>query len=519
MILGRAAVALCPLDCALKRFVEQLASHHHHHDFTQHWHKHRHHVQAKQADLHQMRELGLTSAGIDLGGRYRMAAGIRQHLGGVLCIEVFPQIFVGSPDAVPLAGDCRRRNVRISCRLQLRCRWRWQFADVGERETGAQRLSDSAPWRAPEITGGIRCLLGELAEIVGALLVRNELAEEALVFGRLGARGLRGGACGEQTLELVLHLRAAVAFEGMFGIMRDIENHLIAVVVLLADRERHATGHSFFHQAHVEEPDLPVADPRMHFAVDDLQDHPVVRRLDVLFQQRLLGGGSHRGFLTGDELFAQGRLCDSIGRVEKTLQVSLILLADIKIAAQRQKLADRQIDRHRLVGARRTARQHETGSFMVGPGLAFVRFKVVQSRIEHREFEQFERSQLNAEDPHFQRPPEAQQGLVDIHLHLILIVQCLDQQWPGKGFDVLKRGHGPVQTILRNDAGLEAVIQCLALAGRCVPVPGWQDGVAVLECLASLRRRIGQPVRNGFFEKVAVQAVSGRRFYRDGHCR
>lgn len=196
-----------------------------------------------------------------------------------------------------------------------------------------------------------------------------------------------------------------------------------------------------------------MADRRIQLIVDDRHNHGVVRRLDILFQEGQLGSRAHRGFLTGDELLTERRCRHRIRRMEEAAQVRLVLLADVEVTAQAQKLADRHVDGHRMEGVRRSAHHNETGGFMVGPGSAFVGLEVVQGGVQHREFQNLERRQLNGQNTYLQWTPQAQQGVVDIHLHLILLAQRLEQQRPGEGLDVLKRGQGFIQPVLRDETG------------------------------------------------------------------
>ncbi|MNN03006.1 hypothetical protein D3C81_1156810 [compost metagenome] len=190
--------------------------------------------------------------------------------------------------------------------------------------------------------------MSELAEIIRTLVIRQKLAQKTLVRGRFRAWRLCGIAGGEQALELIAHLLDGIALERVLRIVRDVQDQLVAVAVLLANDKHHAASQPFFHHAQVTEPDLFLAHPRVHVAVDHRHNHCVIRRLNVFLQQRLIGCGAHRRLLAGNEALAEHRLCHSIGRVEECRQIGLILLADIQFSAKRQELHHRQADAHVL---------------------------------------------------------------------------------------------------------------------------------------------------------------------------
>ena len=279
--LGRALVALCPFDRAFQGFVQQLPGHHRQHDFAQDRDEHGDHVQPQQADFQQMGEFCFTRLDIDFGGGHRMAAGIGIHLVAVLLKQVVPQVHIVRPRPAPLAGDIRGRDIRIGCRFHFCRTRRWQLLDMGGGRQLTDRLDDGAPRRRQRAARGIGSRLGELAVVIPALRIRHELAEKALVGRGAGIVGLHAVSGGEQALEFLAHLRGGIALERMLRVLGNVENHFVVVAVLLADHEGHAAGHALFHQAHVVEPDLLVTHPRVHFAIDHRDDHPVVRRLDV----------------------------------------------------------------------------------------------------------------------------------------------------------------------------------------------------------------------------------------------
>ena len=175
----------------------------------------------------------------------------------------------------------------------------------------------------------------------------------------------------------------------MFRIVRDVKNQFVGVAVFLADDERDAAGESFFHQPQVLEPDLFFPHPGMHLAVNHRDDHRVIRRLDILLQQRLLGRSAQRRLLRGNEAFGKHCLCHRFLRMKESLQVSLVLLADIQIAAKVQKLADRNTDAHMVERLRRGPCHHKTRARMVGP-FAFASFEVVQCGFQQRYLEHLE---------------------------------------------------------------------------------------------------------------------------------
>ena len=124
---------------------------------------------------------------------------------------------------------------------------------------------------------------------------------------------------------------------------------------------------------------------------------------------------------------AQGRLGRGIGRLEERLQVGLVFGAHIQATAQRQELADRQVKRGGFKGVRAGRLYHKAGTFMVGSAFALPGFEVMQCSLQHRQLEEFERRHFQLQHRHRQRAAQAQQGLVDVNVHLVLVFQGLEQ--------------------------------------------------------------------------------------------
>ncbi len=174
------------------------------------------------------------------------------------------------------------------------------------------------------VTRGVRGLLGELTEIVRVVGIGHELTEKPLVSGR-SLPGRRSVGRRELAFEHLTHLRAGVTLERVLRVMGNVDDEFVGVAVALADAEHDATGHPPLHQAQIAKPHSLAAKLRVDLTVHHRQNHPVVGRLDVLFQQRPLRGGTQRGFLTGNELPMQGVVV-----LEKRFDPCLIKRTDVE---------------------------------------------------------------------------------------------------------------------------------------------------------------------------------------------
>ena len=509
--LGRLQIPFAPLYRAFQRLIEQLSGHHPHHHLAEYRHEHRGDVQPKHADLQQVCELGVTRLGIHLSGGYRVGAGVGDQLFAVLLIEILPGVDVRRPDTLAGSGTCRRRQIGVVVGFQFGRRLGWQLLDARD-ELRRGEVQEFLPWRTPDVRRGVGGLLGELAEVVSPLCIGHEPTEERLVRRRRRVGALGGVALGKQTLELFFHLRPGIALERMHRVLGNVNDQLIGVGVFLADQEHHAAGHPELHQAQGPEPHLLVAHPRVNFALDHREDHALVGGLDIPGQHRLLGGGLQCSLLAGNEVLTQGDLCGALLRVKKRLQIRLVFGADVQAAAQAEELADLEVERHRMVGAGGAGRLHEPRGLVVRPFLALISFEVVQGRLQHRQLQELEVRHLDFENSHRQRSAQAQQGFIDVHLHLVLVLQRLEQQGPGEGVDVLEAGHGFVQLGLCGKARQEAGRQRFALHGRGFFKPGRLRRGCGLERLLACRCGLDQPGGAGAFEEVAMQALRcGRR--------
>ncbi|MNK85398.1 hypothetical protein D3C87_1052770 [compost metagenome] len=184
------------------------------------------------------------------------------------------------------------------------------------------------------ISRRVGSLAGELAEVIRAVGVGDELAEKTLVDGRLAATGGQCVLGGELALEFFTQLLRGIAFERVLGIVGNVDDVVVGIAILFTDAEHDAARHPALHQVQVTKPDWPVAYTGMDLAINHRKDHCVIVGFDIFFQQRQFSGCSHCRFLTGNELLGHCRFLLRSRCLEKRLDTGLILRADIQLAAE-----------------------------------------------------------------------------------------------------------------------------------------------------------------------------------------
>ncbi|CRM34014.1 hypothetical protein [Pseudomonas sp. 31 R 17] len=288
-----------------------------------------------------------------------MGTGVGQDLGTVLFIQEGPKVEQpGKGACTAVRHQVTGRQVRVVYRLHLRRLFRGQLFDTSDRRQSGHELHDRSPGRGQWPTRRIGRLLRELAEIVRPLIIGQELAEKLLVCRWRGVVSCHARTVSELALQLVAHaLAGGIAFEWVSRVIGDVEDQLVAVPI--TDRKIDAARQPFFHQAHVEKPDPLAADRGINVTVDHRKDHGVIRRLDIPTYHGVVGGRLHGRLLAGDEVLLKRRFRACVDRGKERLQVSLVLRANIKAAAQGHELADRQAQGGRLKGARCVGLQHK----------------------------------------------------------------------------------------------------------------------------------------------------------------